>query len=51
MAPHRMILHYDTVSPWAYVAHEVVKRYKKQWNMEVVRPSLLFHPHKLAEPF
>lgn len=36
VARNRIVYHFDTVSPWAYVGFEVLRRYKAQWNVDLV---------------
>ncbi|TNY23776.1 thioredoxin-like protein [Rhodotorula diobovata] len=32
----RAVLHYDVVSPWTLFAYAVLKRYRQQWDMDLV---------------
>ncbi|EGG10376.1 uncharacterized protein MELLADRAFT_94402 [Melampsora larici-populina 98AG31] len=38
MKPTKTIikLSYDIVSPWSYFAYEILKRYRTEWNLEII---------------
>ncbi len=41
-APRRVEFFYDVVSPYSYLAYEVLLRYRQRWNLELVmRPAFL----------
>lgn len=35
IAKHRVAYYFDTVSPWAYIGFEVMRRYRAQWNVDL----------------
>ncbi|PWN19529.1 thioredoxin-like protein [Microstroma glucosiphilum] len=46
----RLVLHYDIVSPWSYVAFVTLTRYVKLWNMEMeLKPINLGYVMKNAQ--
>ena len=36
-APQEFTFYMDVVSPWTYIAYVVLQRYKKPWNLDLVR--------------
>jgi len=39
---NKVLLYYDVVSPWSFMAWEIIKRYQKPWSLDVeLRPIFL----------
>ena len=36
-APQEFTFYMDVVSPWTYIAYIVLQRYRKPWNLDLVR--------------